>query len=240
MSTPFDAEWLEYDDDVRATTSFRRGEGRAVDGATPVNDPLQTFKITQPSNTPSIPDSEALVQTVREGITCPVHGMPDCSPLLNGCSLVNEKHAALDALASELQRQTGFKETALADLLQTDARRKSAEAARDAAVKRAEEAERERDEALKVPAIVFVHFAVLANQIASLEEQLEAADAVIEAALAFAGRPHENKLAVLRTALREIADALIQPTTHEVMEHARTALAEIEVALKLNIGDENK
>ena len=120
--------------------------------------------------------------------------------------------AALDALASEL----------------------------DAAVKRAEEAERERDEALKVPAIVFVHFAVLANQIASLEEQLEAADAVIEAALAFAGRPHENKLAVLRTALREIADALIQPTTHEVMEHARTALAEIEVALKLNIGDENK
>ena len=203
MSTPFDAEWLEYDDDVRATTSFRRGEGRAVDGATPVNDPLQTFKITQPSNTPSIPDSEALRQTVLEAL---LHTDPT-----NYAAMQNAA-AAVRELASEL----------------------------DAAVKRAEEAERERDEALKVPAIVFVHFAVLANQIASLEEQLEAADAVIEAALAFAGRPHENKLAVLRTALREIADALIQPTTHEVMEHARTALAEIEVALKLNIGDENK
>lgn len=210
VSTPFDAEWLEYDDDVRATTSFRRGEGRAVDGATPVNDPLQTFKITQPSNTPSIPDSEALVRTVREELAnlARDEGYSEKQIAEN----VWPSLAALDALASEL----------------------------DAAVKRAEEAERERDEALKVPAIVFVHFAVLANQIASLEEQLEAADAVIEAALAFAGRPHENKLAVLRTALREIADALIQPTTHEVMEHARTALAEIEVALKLNIGDENK
>lgn len=28
-----------------------------------------------------------------EVLRCPVHGIPDCSPLLNGCSLPNERAA---------------------------------------------------------------------------------------------------------------------------------------------------
>lgn len=31
-------------------------------------------------------------------VLCPVHNMPDCSPLLNGCNRVNKIVALLDAL----------------------------------------------------------------------------------------------------------------------------------------------
>lgn len=45
-----------------------------------------------------------LVSTVREGIgRCSVHGIPDCSPLLNGCSRLNKPHAALDTLAERVE-----------------------------------------------------------------------------------------------------------------------------------------
>jgi hypothetical protein len=34
---------------------------------------------------------------------CPSHRMPDCSPLLNGCSVVNNRVAALDSLRSRME-----------------------------------------------------------------------------------------------------------------------------------------
>ena len=40
------------------------------------------------------------VETVRAMIFCPEHRMRDCSPLLNGCSRVNQAHDALDRLAA--------------------------------------------------------------------------------------------------------------------------------------------
>lgn len=36
-----------------------------------------------------------------ERIVCPVHGMPDCSPLLNGCSRVNQLWAEREAAQAE-------------------------------------------------------------------------------------------------------------------------------------------
>jgi len=39
--------------------------------------------------------------TVRAAIFCPVHHQRDCSPLLNGCSRVNEAHEALDRLIAK-------------------------------------------------------------------------------------------------------------------------------------------
>lgn len=38
---------------------------------------------------------------LRSSIFCPEHRMPDCSPLLNGCSRVNQAHAVLDAIVRE-------------------------------------------------------------------------------------------------------------------------------------------
>ena len=37
-----------------------------------------------------------LEDNVAERIVCPEHGIPDCSPLLNGCSKVIEAHRAAE------------------------------------------------------------------------------------------------------------------------------------------------
>ena len=41
------------------------------------------------------------VTTIEGALLCPDHGARDCSPLLNGCSRVNEAHAALASLAAD-------------------------------------------------------------------------------------------------------------------------------------------
>jgi hypothetical protein len=55
-------------------------------------------------------------------IRCPVHDMPDCSPLLNGCTLVNKLHAIDEAttrlreLIEEMALATGALHEAKGDL----------------------------------------------------------------------------------------------------------------------------
>ena len=173
-------------------------------------------------------DSEALVQTVREGID------PNDRVSL----------AALDALASELQRQTGFKETALADLLQTDARRKSAEAARDAAVKRAEEAEglladisddddAETERATENGRLAQTHWDRAEVAEAELEQVKAERDAAERSHITAVKRAvaAEARLDTALAALREI-ERMPSGTWREVAAQcgniARTVLAEIE------------
>jgi len=77
------------------------------------------------------------VTTIEGALLCPDHGARDCSPLLNGCSRVNEAHAALASLAADaaeaasLREETQTLREQLHWQVQTEAR---LEAERDAAV----------------------------------------------------------------------------------------------------------
>lgn len=44
---------------------------------------------------PEISKQLAALERVR-AMRCPVHGIPDCSPMLNGCSVMTAIHRALD------------------------------------------------------------------------------------------------------------------------------------------------
>ena len=50
------------------------------------------------------PADDALDRLERSLRTCPDHGLPDCSPLLNGCNLVNQNHDALATVRDALER----------------------------------------------------------------------------------------------------------------------------------------
>lgn len=43
------------------------------------------------------------MEVPRDLIRCPVHNMPDCSPLLNGCSIPNKLAAAWEAGRATLE-----------------------------------------------------------------------------------------------------------------------------------------
>lgn len=42
---------------------------------------------------------------MADRIVCPVHGIPDCSPLLNGCNRVNIAHCAREGHRTVYARQ---------------------------------------------------------------------------------------------------------------------------------------
>jgi len=50
------------------------------------------------------------VTTIEGALLCPDHGARDCSPLLNGCSRVNEAHAALASLAADAAETASLRE----------------------------------------------------------------------------------------------------------------------------------
>lgn len=85
--------------------------------------------------------ANAIERLTRSLRTCPDHGMPDCSPLLNGCSLVNQNHEALARVDTLLQaaEEWAFQRRRLIDgeVTRTDLLRDS-EAALVAAVRAVE------------------------------------------------------------------------------------------------------
>lgn len=46
-----------------------------------------------------------LAERILKDIRCPVHGQRDCSPLLNGCSLVNQIYDDVAALVAMCEQQ---------------------------------------------------------------------------------------------------------------------------------------